>query len=124
MSLSHLILYLLLSELVVVILLSHLPQSTLCRFLGFSLVVQLTYCALRSPTGDAFTDYSVGCIVATRAVANGYLVFLANPLDNFRHEKDNSSPRGMSFWEKLWWTMGYVNNARGVGWNYQAGHAS
>jgi hypothetical protein len=110
--------YILLSEVSIVCLLAYLPKSIVWRLVAFVAVTNLNLGALKSRTGDVFTDYAIGCAIATRLVANSYLVFLADPLDNFQHEKDEVGPREMPFLRRIWWAFCIINGSRGVGWNY------
>jgi hypothetical protein len=113
-----LIRYILLSEVSIVCLLAYLPKAVIWRVVAFIGVAYFTVSAIMSRTGDAMTDYSVGGSIGARAATNFYLVFLADPLDNFRHERDEMAPREMSFLRRIWWAFCVINGPRGVGWNY------
>jgi hypothetical protein len=115
---SQLVSYVLLVEATSVILIAYLPRSNFWRLVVFTPVFYFICCSLASATGDPTLDYAAGTIVATRAGTCFYLVFIANPLDNYRSEKSPTSPRSMSTLKRLWWAFCVFNNARGLGWNY------
>jgi hypothetical protein len=107
-----------LSAALTTLLIAYLPSSVFLRLIAFGLISSFYCDSFRYPTGDWFIDYVIGCTIASQATNGFYLVFLANPLDNFRHENDVVSPRKMPCFQRLSWAHRVVNGPIGIGWNY------
>ena len=78
--------------------------------------VALTYLC---STGDAARDYGVGNLIMIQAVTAYLLLWLVNPLCDYRHESDYTDPAKYPFLRRFWWMLSIINNPRGVGWSYE-----
>ena len=78
--------------------------------------VALTYLC---STGDAARDYGVGNLIMIQAVTAYLLLWLVNPLCDYRHESDYTDPAKYPFLRRFWWMFSIINNPRGVGWSYE-----
>ncbi|PCH43447.1 hypothetical protein WOLCODRAFT_75865 [Wolfiporia cocos MD-104 SS10] len=70
-------------------------------------------------TGDMQWDYTAGSTLMQQFLIALSLVWLTDPLLEFRHECDSAHPLTLSFAQRLYWVQCIIYNHRGVGWNYQ-----
>ncbi|KAH9949040.1 membrane bound O-acyl transferase family-domain-containing protein [Amylocystis lapponica] len=99
-----------------------LPLSV--RLAAFAVFTYATFWAATTftSTGDAVQDYSIGTTFMSVAFNTFHLLLLSDPLKEFRHETDTVPPIELPFLRRAYWASSVVNNARGVGWNYQVAH--
>ncbi|TFY67107.1 hypothetical protein EVJ58_g1852 [Rhodofomes roseus] len=64
-------------------------------------------------------DYPTGCVLTIQACTALYLLWMTNPIRDFRHERDYTAPDELPFLRRVHWALCIMNNPRGVGWNYQ-----
>lgn len=79
--------------------------------IGFHVVVFTT-------TGTILEDYSMGCTIFGQILTATYLLWLTNPLENFRHEQDAVAPASRPILRRVYSALCVLQNHRGVGWNY------
>jgi len=48
-----------------------------------------------------------------------HLLWLHNPLSEFRHELDQVAPLSLPLWRRVYWAMCVNHSPRGFGWNYE-----
>ncbi|KAH9949041.1 membrane bound O-acyl transferase family-domain-containing protein [Amylocystis lapponica] len=91
-----------------------------------AVVAAVAYAAFRAvtlfTTGDAVQDYCVGGVFVSMLFNAVHMLLLSDPLKEFRHETDTVPPTDLPFLRRVYWALSVVNNARGVGWNYQVAH--
>ncbi|KAE9395795.1 hypothetical protein BT96DRAFT_825753 [Gymnopus androsaceus JB14] len=71
-------------------------------------------------TGDTWLDYSNGSTLGGDIFKTLYLLFLVDPVLDWRHRSDGETkivdrPR----WQRIYWCLCASFTLRGVGWNYQ-----
>lgn len=74
---------------------------------------------LTSTTGDLQQNYSLGCSFASQFFTAFHLLWLADPLNDLRHERDHTAPPALPFLRRMYWASCVITGPRGVGWNYQ-----
>jgi hypothetical protein len=107
-----------LSEIALIVLIAYLPRSSFPRLIAYGFISYLLYDSFKYSTGEWLLDYVIGCGMIFQVISGFHLVFLANPLESFRHEKDTVSPRSMPCLRRLWWALRVLCSPLGVGWNY------
>lgn len=68
---------------------------------------------------DHQSEYSIGCMLLIQAFTAIYLLWLSDPLRDFRCERDPIPPNDMSFHRRWYWAMCIMSNPRAVGWTCQ-----
>ncbi|KZT63106.1 hypothetical protein DAEQUDRAFT_229749 [Daedalea quercina L-15889] len=89
------------------------------RIIGTIALYSLIACAYLTSTGNAQGDNSIGIYIANQAFIIVLLNWLTDPIHDFRHERDYSSPAGLPFLHRVWWAMCVIDSPRGVGWSYK-----
>lgn len=74
---------------------------------------------LNASTGDQQTEYSIGCMLLIQAFTAIYLLWLSDPLRDFRHDRDPISPNEMPFLRRWYLVLCIMNSPRAVGWTCQ-----
>ncbi|KAF9809459.1 hypothetical protein IEO21_07385 [Rhodonia placenta] len=74
---------------------------------------------LTSTTGDLQQNYSLGCSFASQFFTAFHLLWLTDPLNDLRHERDYIAPPALPFLRRIYWASCVITGPRGVGWNYQ-----
>ncbi|KZT01615.1 uncharacterized protein LAESUDRAFT_663582 [Laetiporus sulphureus 93-53] len=70
-------------------------------------------------TGDIHRNHSTGCMVTGQIFTAFHLLCLSDPLNDFRHEREEISPSKMPYLRRVYWALCVICSPRGVGWNYQ-----
>lgn len=107
-----------------------LPDIALCflvavypnktwRFSAISLLLYSNVNALSYTTGDGLQDYAFGSTLLTQLFTAIHLLWLTNPLLEFRHKHDVVPPSEQPWHKRLWWSFCVNHGPRGIGWNYQ-----
>ncbi|KAI0926545.1 hypothetical protein AcW1_002493 [Taiwanofungus camphoratus] len=60
----------------------------------------------------------MGCTIFGQILTATYLLWLTNPLENFRHEQDAVAPASRPILRRVYSALCVLQNHRGVGWNY------
>lgn len=89
------------------------------RLLGTVALYSLVLLAYRCTTGDNQHDYYMGNSLMTQALPVILLNWLADPIHDFRHERDPCAPAEIPFPRRVWWALCMLNSPRGVGWSYE-----
>lgn len=93
----------------------------LWRFLAFSIYTALFANALNCTTGDLQEDYAAGAVASALFFYAGALVWILDPIKNYRRDGDPVCPEDMNSMKRLLWAIVVFVNPRGIGWNYQVG---
>ncbi|KIK56854.1 hypothetical protein GYMLUDRAFT_775031 [Collybiopsis luxurians FD-317 M1] len=71
-------------------------------------------------TGDTWFDYSNGSTLSGDIVKTMYMLFLVDPVRDWRHKSDGKrSIASFPWWKRVYWCICAAFTMRGVGWNYQ-----
>ncbi|KZT63295.1 hypothetical protein DAEQUDRAFT_641339, partial [Daedalea quercina L-15889] len=89
------------------------------RIVGTAALYALIASAYQRTTGDAQRNYSIGNSIMSQAFTIFVLSWLNDPVHEFRHERDYSSPAELPFLRRVWWALCIINSPRGVGWSNQ-----
>lgn len=89
------------------------------KLAGCAALTSFVSLAYLCSTGDAARNYGVGNLMMIQAVTAYLLLWLVNPLYDYRHESDYTHPTKYSFVRRFWWMLSIINNPRGVGWSYE-----
>ncbi|EPS96327.1 hypothetical protein FOMPIDRAFT_1038192 [Fomitopsis schrenkii] len=89
------------------------------KLVGCAALTSFVALAYFCSTGDAARNYGVGNLMMIQAVTAYLLLWLVNPLHDYRHESDLTDPTKYSFLRRFWWMLSIINNPRGVGWSYE-----
>ena len=98
-----------------------LSPRGLGRVVGNAAVLSIVISVLGLTTGNAELNYFVGCIFANQASNMVLFTWLADPIHEFRHERDHVAPEEMPFVRRVWWTLCLLHSPRGIGWSYKVG---
>ena len=90
------------------------------RIIGTTTLYSLIACAYMCASGNTQGDCSVGIFTGSQVFTIYVLNWIANPIQDYRHERDYSSPAEISFLRRVWWAVCVINSPRGVGWSYEA----
>lgn len=106
--------------LLAVFLATRLPRWV--HYLFFAGFLRVSIAALHLRTGYAWMDYSMGSTMGGFALNAFHLLFLVDPIEQYRHKSDNPElgPKALSWWRRVYWSWSVILSSRGVGWNYQA----
>ncbi|KZT69927.1 hypothetical protein DAEQUDRAFT_231740 [Daedalea quercina L-15889] len=74
---------------------------------------------LDAGVGDNQRNYSTGCTLMIQAFTGIYLLWMSDPVHDFRHEREYTAPDELPFLRRLYWGLSIMNNPRGVGWTCQ-----
>ena len=69
--------------------------------------------------GDSQRNYSTGCTLMIQAFTGIYLLWMSDPVRDFRHEREYTAPDELPFLRRLYWGLCLMSNPRGVGWTCQ-----
>lgn len=71
-------------------------------------------------TGETWSDYSNGSTFGGEIFKIFYLLFLVDPVQDWRHRSDGEKKIvDRPWWQRIYWYICASFNARGVGWNYE-----
>ncbi|KAF9067471.1 membrane bound O-acyl transferase family-domain-containing protein [Rhodocollybia butyracea] len=71
-------------------------------------------------TGEMWSDYSNGSTLGGDLFKTLYMLFLVDPIKDWRHKSDGEKPISeRPWWQRIYWCVCAAMTARGVGWNYQ-----
>jgi hypothetical protein len=115
--------YLILPDIALCFLIAIYPSKT-WRFSAISLLFYSNVKALSYTTGDGLQDYAFGSTLLTQLFTAIHLLWLTNPLVEFRHKNDVVPPSEQPWLKRLWWSFCVNHGPRGIGWNYQVYLAS
>ncbi|EED85071.1 predicted protein [Postia placenta Mad-698-R] len=91
----------------------------------FKLAASATYAysiALLSvcTAGIISIDYCLGCLFVGQFLIAFQLLWLHDPLTEFKHERDTVPPAELPFWRRTYWVLCIFIGPRGIGWAHQA----
>ncbi|OCH85651.1 hypothetical protein OBBRIDRAFT_807362 [Obba rivulosa] len=93
--------------------------TCLLKCSAFLAYAGITVKALGATTRDGLQDYSMGSMFMGQLLTATYLIFLADPLRNFRYRNDATEPVVMPFYKRVHWALCINHAPRGIGWNWQ-----
>jgi len=110
-----------LPETIATLLVAFFP-SPVWRFSGVIVASYLCFTALFSTTGDGVQDYTLGSAFAMETMTTIGIIWLINPIYDYRHEKDTVPPNEQRWQQRIYWAFSLRRNPRGIGWNYQVSY--
>jgi hypothetical protein len=87
------------------------------RLIALGLHAWLTLYFIQVSTGSSAQEYFTRTAVATKFFIAYHLIWLTDPLVDYRHELDKIPPSERSFVYRMYWAMCILVNARRVGLN-------
>ncbi|KIY70094.1 hypothetical protein CYLTODRAFT_348246 [Cylindrobasidium torrendii FP15055 ss-10] len=87
------------------------------RALYMTGVTYTTYLSYNSSTRNYQADYIFGCIVMEQWVSSFQMLFLENPIEEWRHRNDKIHPREYPLWYRIYWCFCARSTLRGIGWS-------
>jgi len=92
------------------------------RVAGSAVLATLVAVAYCCTTGEAPRDYSIGNLIMIQVFTAYLLLWLVNPVTEYRHEHDVTAAAKLPFVRRVWWLLCIINNPRGIGWSYEVAH--
>ncbi|CCM03052.1 uncharacterized protein FIBRA_05171 [Fibroporia radiculosa] len=89
------------------------------RSVAFLVYTYALALALKSTAGSPSRDFPIGCMLMKQFFTAFHLLWLTDPLNEFRHERDYVSPGKLPFLRRMYWALCVFYSPRGVGWNYE-----
>ena len=78
-----------------------------------------TLVGFRTTAGGPRMNYMLGCSLAEFWLMDLHLLFVVNPLQDYRHRSDKIHPTQYPYWYRVYWCFCVKVTVRGVGWNYR-----
>ena len=113
--------YILLPDVLLVLLIATRPIPSI-RFAFFGVFTYVSLQALSFTAGNATQDYFIGFILASQFLLAIQLLWLTNPLDELRHERDKVPAHDLPLWKRIYWAFCLDHSVRAVGWTHQVSH--
>ncbi|OBZ71261.1 hypothetical protein A0H81_08450 [Grifola frondosa] len=70
-------------------------------------------------TGDELQDYSIGSSISGQLLTACHLLWLTDPLKDFKYNHESVQPQSLPLWRRIYWAICVDHSPRGIGWNYQ-----
>jgi hypothetical protein len=93
--------------------------GTLYRISALAIFAAACINTVFSTLGDTKLNFIIGAWTGIGFFNAYHLLFLVDPLEHYRHERDTVPPLELSLMRRIYWVLCAQNNLRGVGWNYQ-----
>ncbi|TFK46787.1 hypothetical protein OE88DRAFT_861116 [Heliocybe sulcata] len=88
----------------------------------FTVYCAMTLRALALTTGEPHRDFSTGTALASNIATAIHLLYLSDPVHQFRHEKDTMDPAALPMLKRWYWVLCLLHSPRGIGWSYRVAH--
>ncbi|KIM90059.1 hypothetical protein PILCRDRAFT_812871 [Piloderma croceum F 1598] len=96
--------------------------SAAWRLLVFLLYIYVNMKAIAFTSGDKDRDFLLGVSFGWLIANAMHLLFLSDPMNDFRHVNDVVPPRDLPLAHRAYWAFCLQNAMRGIGWNYMLPH--